>query len=646
MSANLINHVASIAFDQRGQMSKYVNEITSHYYEKLERVINVQYRNGSDNILTLHSFILHTLFDDAINGNDEILIRFDAESQSSNEELNEIIDFQDTETYPLKDSERISDIERKHPIRFSVLTKRICKYDEVSFETIRAIMEMSQSIGGKPAYEIVVENISYRPFFFEFVTDEYDFIKFMNLLDQKAAGRSEIGWLNDSVWYRATFKSDSDYPDSRETYKEYISLNGALEYSGSPFELKSGTLVFKTDVNNMMQRLDEKESAVIERIYQVAPSPLTKNRNTDQVVFERLGNIDITFCDIYSIGTANCIRLYGKDAATNKGKEILYDIGFRNSPTANQDYSYFINSAKYFKPDLVILSHWDSDHIFGCAYASSKIFACPWIAPDYMAANTELRLGAKRLSCYLSCLNKLILDRAANSKIAHVKGTNTTLEIWHSNSIPDNRISDQNRNGLILLIKHLSNGTRVKSLKRLLSLCEKDKLDLPKYEIKNIPYPGFKQGLLFYRETITILLSGDVPYSCFPKSPEFDVWNLRFLLIPHHCSKMNLDWLYGESYNFSHAKKCAISCTGLDNADYIDIENNATEPIEEPPNRKQNSSHPVKTDPKHIKKFRSLGFQIFPTGQVSEKFAIDFSNLSLMLVGRKPRKKNRNVYYF
>lgn len=403
-------------------------------------------------------------------------------------------------------------------------------------------------------FDILMENISYRPFFFEFITEEAEFIKFFNRYVKQRHRDEESSSEDDSIWYRTFFNNNST-SDNFIEHEVTPTLSGAIEYSGSPFELVGGSLCFEIDDDKALIKVSKEEVAEIESTYMLPNYLIYRNQNINNMVFETLGTPDINSCDVYSIGTANCIVLHGEDVTDKSKKEIIYDIGFRNSKTANKDYACFIDESKKFSPDLVILSHWDSDHIFGCAYASRRIFACPWIAPNYLTANVDIKGGAKRLSCYLTCINKLVLSQNTNKKIAQTKGKKTLLEIWHSHSVSDSGIKKNNTNGLILLIKHQTNGTKVKSLKRLFSLSEHDGPFLSQYEIKNKLYPFFKQGIVVYLETITILLTGDVPYSSFPTSQDFDVWNLRYLLIPHHCSRMNYEWLDKNIENYNYGKK-------------------------------------------------------------------------------------------
>lgn len=82
--------------------------------------------------------------------------------------------------------------------------------------------------------------------------------------------------------------------------------------------------------------------------------------------------------DIYNVGHGNADYIKGKE------KRILYDIGcnYRTTPTCcSPEFPRAAQALRQVKPCCVILSHWDLDHIIGCAYAEPEVFRVPWIAP-------------------------------------------------------------------------------------------------------------------------------------------------------------------------------------------------------------------------------------------------------------------------
>ncbi len=220
-------------------------------------------------------------------------------------------------------------------------------------------------------------------------------------------------------------------------------------------------------------------------------------------------NTICNYIDIYNVGKGNADYIVGNNHI------ILYDIGYQY-PVPNEIDNHFPKATTEFaelKPDLVIISHWDSDHYIGCLYASNDIFKVNWIAPTLTSdSDKHFSLNAFRLAAYLKALNKLVLvNRAKAGRFnVSVKGRYDNIFLRMGSSLKDNDITDINREGLYIEISKAGDWGSV--------------------------------------------LMGDVPYKCAVDSI-FKMKHLKLLHVPHHCSKMELEKLIRSSWggNDGHA---------------------------------------------------------------------------------------------
>lgn len=412
-------------------------------------------------------------------------------------------------------------------------------------------------------------------------------------------------------WVKARFENEAYWRVRKTNEGSNIRLNGIVEYAASPFVFKNRTIHISTDAKEHPKSIDADKQAKIESAYHdclLECMRATKTQDVGSAVSHALKDVDIECLEVYSVGTANAMLLHGCNNTSGKTRQIIFDIGVRATAIPIQNHS-FIKCFRRLRPDIVILSHWDSDHVFGCAYGSKFLFLCPWIAPDPSLSNWKICAGSERVACYLACLKKLFLCNDTGSQITKVSGDHSSLEIWQGAGRPDGQITKQNRVGLILLIRYKN--TR------------------PDCIYRN------------HLEEIEALLPGDVPYSSFP-DPPFSTDHVRVLAVPHHCAEMKLGWL--SSIPNQGVRKFAISCTQMDYIDYVDIAAHANKPSKKSPNRKHGNSTPVKTDPEHIKTLQNCGFLVFPTGQTYGKLLFCFCRKALLLVGKR-FKKSKGIYF-
>lgn len=121
---------------------------------------------------------------------------------------------------------------------------------------------------------------------------------------------------------------------------------------------------------------------------------------------------------VYNVGQGNFISL-----VINENKKIFFDMGCAVFPNEVLKEDYYIDENKndIIKPDYIILSHWDIDHILGVNFFEENnqngwsVFRTPkWIAPDIKLLQNNngeciASLSAQRLCVYLHEAGHLFL---------------------------------------------------------------------------------------------------------------------------------------------------------------------------------------------------------------------------------------------
>ena len=274
---------------------------------------------------------------------------------------------------------------------------------------------------------------------------------------------------------------------------EAVLLNGFLETSASPVNyLDDKKLMVFTD-----RTIDKFVLDRINSTYDPNNFMISANKDIEKILNDAWKGDFPNTIDIYNVGHGNADYIKGSN------HRILYDIGYnyRSFPGYQQSkYLRAVNAIRHLKPSCVILSHWDMDHIIGCAYAQQDVFSPKWIAPSLISSKDDKATpNSIRLAHYLKVLGNLCLvDRDQKNKlIATIACANDIeMKLWLGGG--SSRLTPKNREGLMIEI-----------------------ID------RNKTYSH-------------ILLAGDVPYKCMP-----DILNnpIDFIHVPHHCSNMELDRL-------------------------------------------------------------------------------------------------------
>lgn len=351
-------------------------------------------------------------------------------------------------------------------VRISLLSDRALQYDA----------EMFSAEGRTDLLE------KYRPYFISFVVP---------LEDNCLSDIIDLG----QGWHRGNFIKSND---AGENEKGTCSLlTGILVTSASPVNyIEKRLLVFKRpDVP--LDILDK-----INQAYDLQKFKVISNADVEATLQDAWG-VDVPEkIDIYNVGHGNADYIRGAH------QRILYDVGYNYRCIPGQKVGKYQKAAvaiRHLKPNCVILSHWDLDHIIGCAYAKQDIFNVKWVAPHLISRRKEKPSpNAVRLANYLNFLGNLCLvDRDQRPQlIATIPCTNDVeMKMWLGGG--PSILTPKNREGLFIEIADKCGS----SLRR---------------------YPH-------------VLLAGDVPYQCM--EPSILQSPVDFMHVPHHCSNMETDGL-------------------------------------------------------------------------------------------------------
>lgn len=347
-------------------------------------------------------------------------------------------------------------------IHVSILSDEIIAYDSELF-----YQENSNQTSG-----------AYRPYFIQFTIPVHSPEQFQKL---SAIGR---------YWYLAKFTTDQDQRMELEPGTFY--LDGALETSASPVVYIQGRLLIFSNRSIKQDILKQ-----IRNVYDPQKFAPTYNDVVETILNRCWDRDSLQTIDVYNVGHGNADYLRGSH------RRILYDIGYNyrccpNRRPHKSRYWRAVSAIRRLKPDCVILSHWDLDHIIGCAYAQQQIFDVPWIAPHLISnKDSKASVNAVRLANYLNYLGNLYLvDRNQTTYlIATVPmKSGTVMELRLGNATGSRMLSVRNKEGLFLDIYGTSH----------------------------------------------ILLGGDVPYHCMslPWPHKID-----YMHVPHHGSAMEIPLL-------------------------------------------------------------------------------------------------------
>ncbi|MFM9535361.1 hypothetical protein [Lysinibacillus sp. IITD104] len=223
---------------------------------------------------------------------------------------------------------------------------------------------------------------NYRPYFYEFIP--------LHLTDKKI---EQLG-LERNKWYNVSLYTDASVQGE---FNEKT-IKGTLLFSASPIIRKGRRLIFgekaSTDIEQHFNQLlsQEQENWIVNNGDEV------KEQFEQALNLSQYNDLEINVI-IYSVGQGNWIQVEGMD----KGNEIFslcFDIGFTITETSTL-YEDAIKQAalEAKKSNLIMLSHWDLDHILGVSKFSNIDYEKTWIVPQIIDTASE---SSKRLAVYIA----------------------------------------------------------------------------------------------------------------------------------------------------------------------------------------------------------------------------------------------------
>lgn len=269
-------------------------------------------------------------------------------------------------------------------INITLINDKMLEYDELIFST--------EFMGAGKSQD-------YKPYFYEFIG---------NINDIRQLNKKNI---NDDEWLCIEL-----YTFLPNDYKQGIVLEGEIIFSASPIERRNIWLVI-TD-RTAPPQLSNK----IKKVYGISKDIYTNN------AIDRKGiNDTINHCIpkdikklksiVYNVGQGNNSYL-----SINRNYGIFFDIGYTLSPSSTYTIKMkaAINKYSMKRPRIIILSHWDLDHIIGLVHANASIYSSVWIAPNIEELpSSQKSLSACRVCKYLNWRKTklILLDHTFNDKI-------------------------------------------------------------------------------------------------------------------------------------------------------------------------------------------------------------------------------------
>lgn len=305
--------------------------------------------------------------------------------------------------------------------------------------------------------------VAYKPYYYEFTAkvDETEYEKLIHTVGHQ--------------WFSGRLIS------TKKLQHENF-LTGVVEFSASPFKGEKTYLEYNND------ELSEEAIKKLE-IYEINIDPLN-NITIDKIhPYLKLAFVPAKMkVKVYNVGQANFVYMKGGTGS------VLFDVGMPRDPSEgcgrtpsidlqNKEVQKSMAAIRLIRPKLVILSHWDLDHIKGVYLLEEGAFKNPWIAPE---DDYDKTLSAKRLVKYLDYNKMLYLISKADFAGKLVCG-NEQYKLWKGDGV-SRSANAKNNGGLILELNHSEKSTILAGDCEYLSWPDQLSLKMNKYLV--VPHHG------------------------------------------------------------------------------------------------------------------------------------------------------------
>lgn len=340
--------------------------------------------------------------------------------------------------------------------------KIICHFDEdaekedintrvqVSLITVKTLEADWNFIQGEET------GASYKPYFFEFFAD----------VNMSYTTEQEFLRKNNGKILRVYLRKTEPVPSENS-----IVLSGHLLTAASPIR-RQGYYLEITKEDDIGKFVSNTLKWILKRKKKI---PLLREGmkkiilNADKNPFARIDKEIQSFFQspicggsIYNVGQGNFVRFY-----MDSNESFLFDAGMTTHKDSNTKITTARAEIRGIQPQLIILSHWDIDHIIGIAEIDNdKIYEDTiWIAPNPLLLGDEkTSFSAARLCLYLLRKNRISLlhqgknanplnaDETTSSGGKVTKYCQNNFELFQGNGKDDSN-GRRNNIGLILRIR-------------------------------------------------------------------------------------------------------------------------------------------------------------------------------------------------
>lgn len=202
-------------------------------------------------------------------------------------------------------------------------------------------------------------------------------------------------------------------------------------------------------------------------------------------ILKNASKYDYTDLTVYNVGQGNMVYISDR----NNKYRILFDVGVEKSKIFNSHVEKYL---KKMKPSMIILSHWDLDHILAVKFIKDENWPRIWITSDIIERKGDIILSAHRLAMYLSKNNMLYM--VSGNYDGKIVFELKNLRIYKGNADADGAGKEENdynnNHGLILTIKSGSCNAVLPGDCEYMAWPESISLIKNEYDILLVPHHG------------------------------------------------------------------------------------------------------------------------------------------------------------
>lgn len=257
----------------------------------------------------------------------------------------------------------------------------------------------------------------YKPYIQEFYTHQ------LGMKEQNYLAEFNGQW-------KAAYLTSDNYKRSSDA----IIIEGTLIFSASELKKKQKQLVFDiisppdTKLVNLIEQLikAEDKNNIDKRLSKLGLC------NTMKTQFEnKFKNFLPYSLRIYNVGQGNFFSILGFPNAKKPASLILFDIGMTKSDTIVHKIEDNKVDFHQMEPELIILSHWDTDHIFGVGELPSNIIynKTVWLAPYYGLLKKRCA-SSQRLALYLAYKKRIYFVNSIGVNSPLFSSKYSDFSIW------------------------------------------------------------------------------------------------------------------------------------------------------------------------------------------------------------------------